>query len=294
MKYFFKKYHTLKIKLFLITTISVITIFIDTYTNIFLDCRNYLDASINSFYLLINIPKNFFYDTSIKLKSNQKLQLENNNLKKILFLKDSDQLLLEHYKKENLILKKLLNAPLKEKESSMIANIIFINKNLLSNQIIIDRGKKDKVFIGQPIVDDKGVVGQVISTNENNSKIILICNKTHALQVQILRNNIRLIMHGSGCNNDLHLKNLNKNLDIRIGDKLVTSGLDGIFPPGYPVAIVYSIRKNNENLIEVFAKYNTNLKSSRYLLLLWHDHYKKYKEYSPEEVHKIAVNRILR
>ncbi len=105
-----------------------------------------------------------------------------------------------------------------------------------SDQVVIDKGSVNGVYEGQPVISDKGVVGQVVAVAKLTSRVLLICDATDALPIQVLRNDIRVIAAGNGCTDDLQLEHLPANTDIRVGDVLVTSGLGGRFPEGYPVA----------------------------------------------------------
>ena len=102
------------------------------------------------------------------------------------------------------------------------------------------------------------------------SRVLLICDATHALPIQVLRNDIRVIAAGNGCTDDLQLEHLPANTDIRVGDVLVTSGLGGRFPEGYPVAVVSSVKLDTQRAYTVIqARPTAGLQRLRYLLLLW-------------------------
>ena len=116
-------------------------------------------------------------------------------------------------------------------------------------QIVINQGEKDGAYVGQPVIDEKGVVGQIISVGENTSRILLITDVTHAVPVQVLRNDVRLIANGTGHSDELTLDNVPRSVDIQKGDLLVTSGLGGRFLEGYPVAIVESVSRNGKIIL---------------------------------------------
>ena len=160
--------------------------------------------------------------------------------------------------------------------------------------MVIDKGTNDGVYEGQPVISDKGVVGQVIAVSELTSRVLLICDTSHALPVQVLRNDIRVIASGAGCADDLLLEALPANIDIRVGDVLVTSGLGGRFPEGYPVGVVSSVKVDNQRAYSVInVRPSAELQRLRYLLLLWNASEKKQAPPLPSEVYRAANERLM-
>lgn len=96
-------------------------------------------------------------------------------------------------------------------------------------QVVINQGQRDGAYVGQPIIDEKGIVGQLISVGENTSRVLLLTDVTHSIPVQVLRNDVRLIASGTGRNDELSLDHVPRSVDIVKGDLLVTSGLGGRF-----------------------------------------------------------------
>ena len=126
------------------------------------------------------------------------------------------------------------------------------------------------------------------------SRVLLICDASHALPIQVLRNDIRVIAAGSGCADDLQLEHLPNNTDIRVGDVLVTSGLGGRFPEGYPVAVVSSVKVDNQRAYTVIqARPTAGLQRLRYLLLLWGADRNGDMPLPPDEVHRVANERLM-
>lgn len=163
------------------------------------------------------------------------------------------------------------------------------------DQIVIDKGLHDGVYEGQPVISDKGVVGQVIAVSQFNSRVLLICDTTHALPIQVLRNDIRVIAVGTGCSDDLQLEPLPDNIDIRIGDVIVTSGLGGRFPEGYPVAIVSSVKHDTQRAYTIIhARPTADLQRLRYLLLLWGNSSDPSHPLPPSEVYRAANERLMK
>ncbi len=136
--------------------------------------------------------------------------------------------MLGQYKQENARLRELLGSPLRQDEQKMVTQVISTVNDPYSDQVVIDKGSVNGVYEGQPVISDKGVVGQVVAVAKLTSRVLLICDATHALPIQVLRNDIRVIAAGNGCTDDLQLEHLPANTDIRVGDVLVTSDLVGV------------------------------------------------------------------
>lgn len=122
----------------------------------------------------------------------------------------------------------------------------------------------------------------------------MICDVSHALPIQVLRNDIRVIAAGNGCADDLQLEHLPNNTDIRVGDVLVTSGLGGRFPEGYPVAVVSSVKADTQRAYTIIqARPTAGLQRLRYLLLLWGVENNSNTSLPPAEVHRVANERLM-
>lgn len=216
-------------------------------------------------------------------------------MKKEVLLKKADNLLLGQLKQENARLRELLGSPLRQDEHMMVTQVLSGANTPYRDQIVIDKGLHDGVYEGQPVISDKGVVGQVIAVSQFNSRVLLICDTTHALPIQVLRNDIRVIAVGTGCSDDLQLEPLPDNIDIRIGDVIVTSGLGGRFPEGYPVAIVSSVKHDTQRAYTIIhARPTADLQRLRYLLLLWGNSSDPSHPLPPSEVYRAANERLMK
>lgn len=171
---------------------------------------------------------------------------------------------------ENRRLRDLLGSSLQLPDRILAAKLLQVDLNPYRQQVMLNRGESSGVFVGQPVLDADAVMGQVVSTTALNATVMLITDAAHMLPVQVNRNGLRTLAAGSGLINELKLPYLTKNADIRVGDLLVTSGLGGVFPAGYPVARVTEIRNRPENAFaEVIAKPTARLDRSQDVLLVW-------------------------
>ncbi len=294
MKPIFSRGTSLQLRLFLAIIVATSLILSDKRIDALVKIRNYMETAISPFYFLVNKPLKFLDNLSETLASRQKLKLENHALRQELFLKNSDLLLLEQFKQENFRLRELLGSPLRQEERMMITQVISISANPYSYQVVIDKGSNNGVYEGQPVISDKGVVGQVEAVAKITSRVLLICDIAHAIPSQVLRNDVRVIATGGGCNEDLHLEHLPNNTDIRVGDILVTSGLGGRFPEGYPVAVISSVKIDSQHADTVIkAQPSASLQRLRYLLLLWGADRNGDMPRLPSEVHQVAKKRMM-
>lgn len=171
---------------------------------------------------------------------------------------------------ENMRLRDLLGSSFRIGERVLIAEILAVDLDPGHQQVVINKGSSSGVFVGQPVLDANAVMGQVVRTNPFSSTVLLITDSDHALPVELNRNGLRTIARGSGVGQDLELLYIPKNADVRIGDLLVTSGMGGRFPRGYPVARVTAVRHDpNDPFTVVTAEPTARLDRSREVLLVW-------------------------
>ncbi len=145
---------------------------------------------------------------------------------------------------ENAHLRELLAARQRFPESTVFAEVLYAGRDLFTRKIIIDKGQQHGIKAGQPVIDQIGIVGQVTRIYPWLAEITLITDKEQAVPVQNLRNGLRAVLGGTGNDGLLELKFIPLNADFQNGDQLVTSGIDGVYPPGLPVAEVSNVERN--------------------------------------------------
>jgi rod shape-determining protein MreC len=202
--------------------------------------------------------------------SRNELELELGRLKAERLLTNARLQRLTALEAENARLRALLDARSRVRDEVRVAEILAVDANPYEHNLIIDIGSRDGVYDGQAIVDANGVVGQVIETGAVTAQAILISDADHALPVEVNRNGLRTIARGTGEFDRLELPFLPNNADIRAGDLLVTSGLGGAFPAGYPVAVVNAVtRIPQEPFANVTATPSAALDQVREVMLIW-------------------------
>jgi rod shape-determining protein MreC len=152
----------------------------------------------------------------------------------------------------------------------VIGNVMDVDLDAFRERVLVDKGAQDGVFVGQAVLDGGGVVGQVARVGQLTSEVILLSDATHAIPVQINRNGLRTIAVGTGDMSRLKLPYLPTSADVVAGDLLVTSGLGGGFPAGYPVGTVAEVKRDPAlSLAEVDVKPAAALDRSRELMFVW-------------------------
>jgi len=204
------------------------------------------------------------------LSSRQTLLSHNKELRDEQLLLKIKMQKLESLEAENQRLRELLGSSFKVGEKTLIAELVAVDMDPFSQQLLLNKGSLDKVYSGQPILDANGVMGQVLDVGPVSSTAILITDPSHAIPVEVNRNGLRAIALGIGDTNQLDLPHIPNNADIKTGDLLVTSGLGGRFPAGYPVARVTAVTNNpGASFASVAAKPTAKLLSTREILLVW-------------------------
>ncbi|HBO39453.1 MAG TPA: rod shape-determining protein MreC [Pasteurellaceae bacterium] len=291
----FGKSPSLGLRLILAVIASIALILSDGKTNAMIKTRSLMETAVGGLYYLANTPRTILDGLSDNFVDTNKLQIENKVLKDQLREKNADLLLLDQLKVENQRLRLLLNSPLRADEYKKIAEVLTAETDIYRQQVVINQGEGDGAYVGQSVIDEKGVVGQIIAVGEHTSRILLVTDVTHSIPVQVLRNDVRLIASGSGRGDELILDNVPRSVDIEKGDLLVTSGLGGRFPEGYPVGTVESVSRDGSNYFAtVSVKPLASLERLRYVLLLWptNEDIRKVQSVSPEEVRKTVQQRL--
>ena len=170
---------------------------------------------------------------------------------------------------ENMRLRNMLGSSRKLADQVLVAELLSVDQNPYRQLIEINKGAIEGVAIGHAVIDDFGVMGQVIHVNRYTATTILISDPEHAIPVQFTRSGTRSVAFGNGSADQLELRYLPATADIMVGDQLVTSGLGGRFPADYPVATVTSISEDlTRGFVSVLAKPLARLDSSREVLVI--------------------------
>jgi len=171
---------------------------------------------------------------------------------------------------ENRRLRSLLGSANRVADRAAVAELIEVSTEPFTRTIVIGKGSRDSVFLGQPVLDAYGVVGQVTEVNPYISRVTMITDPGHAIPVQVKRNGLRTILSGTGADDVLDIPYLTASANIQTGDLLTTSGMGGRFPPRYPVAkVIEVINDPNEAFLQITAKPLARLRHHKEVLLVW-------------------------
>lgn len=171
---------------------------------------------------------------------------------------------------ENAHLRELLGTSALVADRAVAAELLEVASEPYRHAIIIAKGEKNGLYLGQPVIDTYGIRGQVSEVGILQSKAILITDPSHAIPVQVNRNGLRAIAFGTGAADSVSIRYLTASADIKEGDLLVSSGIGGGFPFGYPVAKVKKIVNNpNESFLDISATPVARLSHNKEVLLIW-------------------------
>lgn len=203
--------------------------------------RSLLSMAVYPLQLLTDTPIQLVERVGDSFSSYSELLRENQRLREeIAFLK-TRQLKYAALEQENIRLRNLLDAANKLERQMLVAALLSIRLDPYQHVVLVNKGTQAGVSEGQTVLDENGVAGQVLRASPLTSEVILITDPNHAIPIQVNRNGLLTIAMGGGQINQLILPYLPNNADIQVGDLLVTSGLGGVFPPGYPVATVTKV-----------------------------------------------------
>lgn len=273
MKSIFTRGPSFLLRLSIVIALSLILLLADSQFNLFSSSRIYLNSLVSPVQYVADAPQKLFSALSENVMTRQALKVRNRQLEKDNLYLKADRLLLTQLQNENKQLRELLNSERKFTNKRMITEVMSLRSDPFTHQLLIDKGALDGVYLGQPIINEQGVVGQVSQVGSTTSRVLLIVDASHGIPVRVQRNDMIAIVHGSGAWNKLNVPFVQSNADLREGDLLVTSGLGGSFPAGYPVATISRFNyQEGAPYADVTATPVANLDRSRYLLLLWNDH----------------------
>ncbi|MGL6258549.1 rod shape-determining protein MreC [Vibrio sp. WXL103] len=270
MKPIFGRGPSLQLRLFIAVVLSASLMLADSRLDAFSSVRYFLNTLVSPLHYVADTPRRMFDDFYDRFHTRGQLRRDNMAMRQEAQILQSELLLLQHYREENQRLRKLLDSPFIRDERKVVTEVMAVDTTPYSRQVVIDKGSLDGVFEGQPVINESGVVGQVTFVGSHNSRVLLLGDNHSAIPVQVLRNDIRVIASGSGSIDSIELDHIPTSTDIQEGDMLVSSGLGGVYPEGYPVAVVSSVNKDTRReFASIQAEPTVDFERLRYLLLVW-------------------------
>lgn len=260
----------LGIRLIVLLLVSIILMVLDHRQNHLGAVRQAIGAAVYPLQVIVDAPFRLWSWIREGTTERNQLQLEVSRLEAERLLTNARLQRMTALEAENARLRDLLEARAQVRDEVRVAEIMAVDANPYRHNIVIDIGAREGAYDGQAIVDAVGVIGQVIETGLATSQAMLISDPSHSLPVEVNRNGFRTIANGTGEFGRLDLPFVTNNADIRPGDLLVTSGLGGAFPAGYPVAVVETVNRiPQEPFADVTATPAASLDQVREVMLIW-------------------------
>ncbi|WP_300320198.1 rod shape-determining protein MreC [Idiomarina sp.] len=270
MKTLFARGPSLLSRLVLALACSFLLIFIDHRLQAMQPVRVFLNSLVAPVQYLAILPEQMLDNFSESVKTTEQLSAENKALKQRILKLQGQQQQLQFLQNENRRLRELLGSDARESARRMVAEVIAVASEPFSQQLVINKGTLSGVYEGQPVLDSSGIIGQVQDVGGNTARVLLISDQSHAISLRSERNDIRVLAQGTGDIGRLELMFIPHSTELREGDLLMSSGLGGVFPEGYPVARIASIvRDETLPFATVFADPVSALDRVRNVLLLW-------------------------
>ena len=254
--------------------LSLILLVLNSYTSVLNPVRAQLSVITMPFYWVTDIPGRLLEWGADSVKPRSELERENEAMSSELLVHKRKLQQMATLAAENVRLRQLLNSAEVITDRVLVAELIGVSPDPLIHRVVVNKGSQHGVYLGQPLLDANGLMGQVVEVGVYTSQVLLITDASHALPVQIGRNGIRAVAEGKGDLYELKLRHLSNTVDVRVGDKLVSSGLGQRFPVGYPVAVIESVfRDPGFPFARVVARPMAQLNRSRHVLLVFSGEY---------------------
>ena len=259
-------------RLLVLVVLSVALMVVDARFTVLKPVRSQMSLVLMQSYWIADLPQRLYQGVASQFGSRTELIAENEKLKTEGLLLQGRLQKLAALTEQNVRLRELLNSSALVNEKVEVAELIGMDPNPFTHRIIINKGERDGVVLGQPVLDARGLMGQVVELMPYTSRVLLLTDTTHSIPVQVNRNGLRAIASGTGNPERLELRHVADTADIKEGDLLVSSGLGQRFPAGYPVATVKEvIHDSGQPFAIVRAVPTAALNRSRYLLLVFSD-----------------------
>jgi len=260
------------VRLLVLVVLSITLMVVDARFTLLQPLRSQMSLVLMRAYWITDLPQRLYQGVSSQFGSRTELVAENEKLKTEALLLQGRLQKLAALTEQNVRLRELLNSSALVNEKVEVAELIGMDPNPFTQRIVINKGERDGVYLGQPVLDARGLMGQVVELMPYTSRVLLLTDSTHSIPVQVNRNGLRAIASGTGNPDLLELRHVADTADIKEGDLLVSSGLGQRFPAGYPVATVRDVvHDSGQPFAIVRAVPTAALNRSRYLLLVFSD-----------------------
>lgn len=231
--------------------------------------RALLTTAVYPLQQMVSVPIAWSMQIAEAFSSHAELLEQNRSLREQQLMLQARMLKFASLEQENIRLRGLLESSFTLGEQMQIAEVLSINVVPAEQRVVVNKGTRYSAEVGQPVFDATGVVGQVVRVNPYSAEVMLITDVDHGIPVEVNRTGLRTVAVGTGQIDRLVLPYLSGSADIRAGDLLVTSGMGGVFPKGYPVATVSDVGQQSSPFTKVSAVPTAKFESMREVLLVW-------------------------
>jgi rod shape-determining protein MreC len=270
IKSLFREETTIGYKMLLLSIASLGLLGVDHLTDMLGEARSILTLAMTPIVIIADYPSRSASVAQEALASRGDMRVTIVDLQQQLLLLQAKTKKMAALTAENNRLRDLLGSAAKLQDNVLVAELIGVDPDPERQEVVIDKGTQSGVFVGQPVLDANGLMGQVIEVSLLASRVLLVSDDSHAVPVQVTRSNLRLIARGAGVTRRLELNHVPDTADIRAGDLLVSSGLGNRFPVGYPVGVVDQvIHDPGKPFAYVTAIPSASLARSRHVLLVF-------------------------
>jgi len=266
---FFKRGPAPLVRLFFFASLSLALLVIDARFRYADGLRTWLALAAYPLQRAATVPVELLSSLGVFFSTQAQLVEENQRLRASALAGSQDAQRFEAAQAEAAQLRRLIGAQERLAVRAIPAEVMYHGRDPYSHKLFIDRGATQGVRPGSPVTDESGVVGQVVRVHPLVSEVALLTDRDQAIPVQVVRNGLRLIAFGGGASGMLELRGMAANADIQGNDRLVTSGIDGTYPPGLPVATVTRIERDAENAYaRVLCRPAAGVDRGRFVLVL--------------------------
>ncbi len=266
----FKRNSLLGLRAIIWIVVSLILLITSDQVSYVKQLRMMLNVVVAPLQYMVDMPIQWSRQLSSNFITQQELLEENAQLRARQLLLEARLQKLLAIEQDNAQLKQLLSSSTVINGKIVVGQLLAISLDPAIQQVVIDKGKNSAIYIGQPVLDAFGVMGQVIEVSPLSSQILLVTDTRSAVPVQDTRSGVRAIAAGLGYSNQLTLLHVPDTSDIAVGDVMVTSGLGQRFPYGYPMGVIKSVNKRTgDGFANVIIQPSAHVDRSRQVILVW-------------------------
>jgi rod shape-determining protein MreC len=231
--------------------------------------RDKLSLALYPLQWLATTPINALIEGKDFLQQQTLLVSENKSLNNDKLAAQGMAMRLHALETENAHLRNLKIASENTPRKTQLTKILYNSRDPFAAKLVLDKGQQDQISTGQIVLDASGVVGQIVRVQPLTSEVRLLSDRNHMVPVIVARNQLRTVVYGSGRHTPLEVRNMAPNVDIQVGDQLLTSGIDSIYPAGLPVAKVTKVERTTGNAFaRIYSEPLAKIDQHRYFLIL--------------------------